>query len=64
MNVTQEALLAIELGRALFARVAPRFADGSTAELLRANDALQLALAHVVTDASEARPRPIVCARY
>ena len=61
MDVLQHALVAVELVGALFARMTPSFADGSAAELLGADDSLQLALAHVVADARETRPGTVIC---
>lgn len=50
----------VRLGGALLAGVPPGPADGGAAEGLGADDPAQLALAHLVVDLGEARPRPVV----
>lgn len=52
----------VRLGGALLAGVSPGPADGGAAEGFGADDPAQLALAHLVVDLREARPRPVVCA--
>lgn len=61
-NVGDESSPAgVRLGGALLARVAPCPTDGGTAEGFGADDATELALAHLVVDLGEAWPGPVVC---
>lgn len=53
----------VGLGGALLAGVPPGPADGGAAEGFGADDPAQLALAHLVVDLGEARPRPVVWVR-
>lgn len=49
------------LGRALLAGVAPRSANRSAAQGFGADDAAELALAHLVVHLCETWPSPVVC---
>lgn len=53
----------VGLGGALLTGVPPGPADGGAAEGFGADDPAQLALAHLVVDLGEARPRPVVWVR-
>jgi len=61
VDVLEESFVAVEFGRALLARMTPSFADRGAAELFSADHSLQLALAHVIADASETWARTIIC---
>jgi hypothetical protein len=60
VQVLEEAVVAVQLVGTVLAGVAPRAPHRGAAQLLGAHHAGQLALAHVVADAHEARPRPVV----
>lgn len=61
VDVLEVARVAVQLGGALLARVAPGAAHGGAAELLGAHDALQLAVARVLRHLGVARPGAVVC---
>lgn len=60
MDVPEESFVAVQLGRALLAGMSPSFPHCGTAELLGADDALELALAHVVPHSRETGARPVI----
>jgi hypothetical protein len=60
VQVLEEAVVAVQLVGTVLAGVAPRASHRRAAQLLGAHHAGQLALAHVVADAHEARTRPVV----
>ena len=60
MDVAEESFVAVEFSRTLLARVAPSFAHRCATKLFRANNTLQLPLAHVVVDFRETWPRPVI----
>ena len=51
VHVLEESGIARQVVRTLLTRMAPRLADGGTAELLGADDPLQLSCAHLILDA-------------
>jgi hypothetical protein len=60
VDVAEESFVAVEFHWTLFARVAPSLAHGCATKLLRADNTLQLPLAHVIVDFRETRTRPVI----